>query len=207
METEEKRGVLLVITGPTCAGKDTVMKELLRREKNLVRLVTTNSRPKRPGEKEGVDYYFVNRKDFERKIAEAEFLEWVDYLGHYKGTEKKNLFRALSSGRDVVWRIDVRGVKNIKAKILEMVGDPSSPLSGAIFVFLVPPDLDTLKRRMEKRATEGEKVQMASLDLARWELRQVEDSDYSVLNEDGKIEKTVDDVLEILGRTRKKIEE
>lgn len=205
IKRREKRGILLVLTGPTCAGKDTVLKELLRRDENFIRLVTTTSRPKRPGEKEGVDYYFVSREEFEQKIANNEFLEWVNYLGHYKGTQKRHLIEAISQGRDVIWRIDVRGVKNIREKILKMVKDPTHPLKAAVFVFLAPPDIETLRRRLKERATEGKEVQEASINLARWELKQYDDSDYLVVNKDGELERTVEDILAITKVARLKI--
>lgn len=204
LKHQQKRGVLLVLTGPTCAGKDTVMRTLLKRNDNFIRLVTTNSRPKRPKETEGVDYYFVSRQEFEEKIANNEFLEWVEYLGHYKGTQKKHLIEAISSGKDVIWRIDVKGVKNIKEKILKMVKGPGSSLKAVAFVFLAPPDVATLARRLKKRGSETEQVHKASLDLARWELQQYNDSDYLVLNEDSKLERTVQDVLAIVKAVKMK---
>jgi len=194
IENQKKRGVLLVLTGPTCAGKDTVMQKLLSRNKNMVHLVTTTSRPKRPGEVEGKDYHFVDRNEFERLISENAFLEWVEYLGHYKGGQKRHVEEALSSGKDVIWRIDVRGVKNIKKRVKEMIQDPSSPISATAFVFLAPPDLTTLKRRMEKRATEDRKVQKSGLDLAIWEMDQYDDSEYLVINVDDKLDKAVERV-------------
>lgn len=188
---QRKRGVLLILTGPTAAGKDTVMRELLRRRTNLIRMVTTNSRPLRPEEKEGVDYYFVKREEFERLISEDAFIEWVEYLGHYKGGQKKHLEEALASGKDVIWRIDVRGVKNIRGRVEAMVEDPDSPVEAAVFVFLAPPDLDTLARRMKARGTENEEVWHQGLNLAKWELEQYDDCDYLVVNEDSKLNEAV----------------
>lgn len=202
---QKKRGVLVILTGPTCAGKDTVLKALLEKYPNMVRMVTTNSRPIRQGEAEGVDYYFVAREEFEKLISENAFVEWVEYLGHYKGGQKKHLEAALASGKDVIWRIDVRGVKNIRQRVIEMVEDPQSPLNAAVFVFLAPPDLETLERRMKARGTENPEVWQQGLNLAKWELEQYDDCDYLVLNEDGKVEAAVLAVSWIIESARRLI--
>lgn len=205
MEKQKKRGVLLVLTGPTAVGKDTIMQLLLKRNPKLVRLVTTTSRPKRPQEVEGTDYYFVEIAEFEKLMSEGAFLEWVEYLGHYKGTQMKHLKQALATGHDVIWRIDVRGVKNIKQRVIEMAKDPQFPVCTPAFVFLTVPDLDTLKKRMEKRATENETVQQQGLDLAKWEMDQYDDSDFLVVNEEDKEEETAEKVEKIMEAERHKI--
>ncbi len=191
VEEQKKRGVLIIITGPTAVGKDTIMKLLLSRRQNLTRMITTNSRPMRSGEVEGTDYHFVSREDFEKLLSEDAFVEWVEYLGHYKGGQKKHLEEALASGKDVIWRIDVRGVKNIREKVEEMVDDPDSLVKVAIFIFLGVPDLETLERRMKARGTENPEVWTEGLNLAKWELGQFDDCDYLVINEDTRQEDAV----------------
>lgn len=202
---QKKRSVLIVLSGPTAAGKDSLMKELLQKRANLIRMVTTNSRPMRPGEKEGVDYYFVNRNEFEKLISEDAFVEWVEYLGHYKGGQKKHLEQALASGKDVIWRIDVRGVKNIKTKVQEMIADPESPVKAVVFIFLSPPDLETLSRRMHARGTENQEVWNQGLNLAKWELEQYDDYDYLVINEDDKLPEAVNATENIIEAVRRHI--
>lgn len=205
IDDQKKRGVLLVLTGPTAVGKDTVMQELLKRNNNLMRLVTTNSRPKRPGEVEGTDYYFVAREEFEKLISENAFLEWVEYLGHYKGTQMKHLLEALKTGHDVIWRIDVRGVKNIKQRIIDMTKDPSSPICAAAFVFLGVPTLEDLHKRMRERGTEDSKVQEQGLHLAQWEMDQYDDSDFLVVNYDEKVDDAVEKIEYIIQAERMRI--
>jgi guanylate kinase len=205
IEAQKKRGVLVVLSGPTAAGKDTVMKALLEKRPNMMRMVTTNSRPIRPGEVEGVDYHFVSREDFEKLISEDAFVEWVEYLGHYKGGQKKHLEEALASGKDIIWRIDVRGVKNIREKVTDMVTDPESPLQAVVFIFLTPPDLDTLARRMKARGTENEKVWEQGLNLAKWEIEQYDDYDYLVVNEDDKVADAVSQIECIIEAARRMI--
>jgi len=206
MENQKKRGVLLVLTGPTCAGKDVLIEALKKENSNLVRLVTTNSRPRRSEEKEGYDYYFVSRQDFEKMIANDEFFEWVEYRGNYRGGRKKHVEEALSSGHDIVWRIDTKGVKNIKEKVLRMVKDPNSSIKHVVFVFLAAPNLETLKGRIEKRGTESLEEEKQSLNLAKWEIEQFDDSDYLVVNVDGKLDEAVEKVRMIIETERLRIQ-
>lgn len=194
-EKQKKEGILLVISGPTCSGKDSVMRELLRKNKKMRRLITTNSRPKRPDEKEGVDYYFISREKFEELIAQDAFFEWVEYRGHYRGGQKKHVEEALKSGKDVVWRIDVRGVRNIYKKVKKLY-----PRSA--FVFLTE-TLDVLEKRMKKRASETKVERSWSSNRAKWELRQHDIFDYVVWNKQGKLKeavKTVESILEAVRR-------
>ncbi len=205
IEAQKKRGVLIILTGPTAAGKDTIMKALLQKRANLIRMVTTNSRPVREGEVEGTDYHFVDREEFEKLISEDAFVEWVEYLGHYKGGQKKHLEEALASGKDVIWRIDVRGVKNIRTKIEEMVEDPESSVQSAVFIFLAPPNLETLERRMRSRGTENEQVWAQGLNLAKWEFEQFDDCDYLIINEDDKLEEAIKAAESIIEATHRLI--
>ena len=190
----KKKGVLLVISGPTCSGKDAVMRELIKRNKKMQRVVTTNSREMRPDEIDGVDYHFVSRQDFERLIAEEAFFEWVEYRGEYRGGQIKHVKEALDSGSDVVWRIDVRGVKNIYEKVKEMV--PRS-----VFVMLSS-SMEILKRRSELRKTEEPEWENWSMNRAKWELNQESDFDEVVINKEGKLKETVEEVEEIVERVR-----
>jgi guanylate kinase len=197
IEKQKKRGILIVISGPTCAGKDSVVRELVKDNKNAIRLVTTNSRPKRPDEKEGVDYYFISRQEFEEKINKGDFFEWVEYRGDYRGTQKKHIEEALKSGKDVLWRIDVRGVKNINQKVKK-----EYPYSA--FIFLAE-DLQVLENRMKKRATEKQKWQEWSLQRAVWEMNQYRDFDYVVLNEEGKLNEAVKNIKMIIEAERRRV--
>lgn len=194
---QEKRRILVVVSGPTCAGKDAVVRELLKGNKNIVRLVTTNSRPKRADEKEGVDYHFVSKKEFERLIAKEAFFEWVEYRGDYRGGQKKHVKEALDSGKDVVWRIDVRGVKNIYKKVKKEI--PHS-----VFVFLGE-SLAVLEERMKKRATERKRWQDWSTSRAKWELAQFRDFDYVVRNREGKLKETVGIIEGIVEAERRRL--
>lgn len=195
---QKKRGVLLILSGPSGVGKDTVMLKLLEKYPKMEKLITTNSRPKRDEERDGFDYHFVTREEFEKLIAEDAFFEWVEYRGHYRGGQKKHVEEALASGRDVIWRIDVRGVMNIKEKVKE-----SFPHSA--FVLLAVDDLEVLKKRMEERASETKEDFEWSMDIAVWEQRQWNHFDYVVQNEDGRLDKAVESVADIVETTRMRV--
>lgn len=198
LDEQKKRGVLLVISGPSGVGKDAVMYGLLDKYPNMSKLVTTNSRPKRKEEKDGFDYHFVSREEFESLIAEEAFFEWVEYRGHLRGGQKKHVEQALESGKDVIWRIDVKGVKNIKKKVKSMF-----PVSA--FVLLAVRDPETLRNRMVGRGSEtGDDIKW-SMDMAEWEMRQFGDFDYVVANEDGELDATVEKVANIVETTRMKV--
>ena len=197
IEEQKKRGILIVISGPTCAGKDSVVRELLKKNGNICRLVTTNSRPKRPEEKEGLDYYFVSRTEFEKLINKDAFFEWVEYRGDYRGTQKRHIEEALKSGKEVLWRIDVRGVKNIREKVKK-----TFPCSA--FIFLAEA-LPVLEKRMKRRASEDKKWQDWSLARAVWEMKQYHDFDYLVINEEGKLQRTVELVRMIIEAERRRV--
>ncbi len=197
IEAQKKRGVLLIISGPTCAGKDSVVRELLKINKNAIRLVTTNSRPKRADEKEGVDYYFISKAEFEKLINQGAFFEWVEYRGDYRGTQKKHIEQALKTGKDVLWRIDVRGVKNINQKVKK-----EYPYSAFIFL---SEDLKVLEKRMKKRATEQQKWQEWSIERAVWEMNQYKDFDYLVVNKEGKLHEAVEIINMIIEAERRRI--
>jgi len=196
-ENQEKKGILVVVSGPTCCGKDAAMRQLLKKNKRMIRLVTTNSRPKRGEEKEGADYYFVSMEKFEDLIAQEAFFEWVEYRGHYRGTQKKHIRKALITGKDVFWRIDVRGAKNIYRKVKKEV-------SHSAFIF-IGERLSVLEARMIKRATEDKKGKKWSKARNKWELAQFRGFDYLVRNQQGKLKKTVEMVEAIIEAERRKV--
>lgn len=198
IEAQKHRGVLLIISGASGAGKDTIMKALLEKSSNSIKLVTTNSRPKRDDEVEGYDYHFVSKDEFEKLISEDAFFEWVEYRGHYRGSQKRHVQDSLESGKDVIWRIDVRGVKNIRDKVKVLF-----PRSA--FVLLAVNNLDTLKERMITRASETKQELNWSLDMAIWEQNQFPDFDYVAVNENGDLDLTINKVIQIIEATRMKV--
>ncbi len=191
ISSQHRRGVLLVLTGPTAAGKDTVIAKLAEQDQSLVKIVTTTSRKMREGESEGHPYHFVSRDEFERLIAEGAFFEWVEFRGELYGTQKKTLLDALDLGVTVVWKIETKGVKNIQEKIKQMV-------PRVVFVFITGESIEEMKERVLKAEGEdGAKVRWNE-SLVIWELKQYMDCDYLLVNRHNKLDDAVKELQAIL---------
>ena len=191
---QKKRNVLLIITGPTGAGKDTLINTIIQMRHEMRKIVTTTSRAMRELESEGHPYHFVSREEFEHMIGDDAFYEWVEFRSDMYGTQAKTIEQALESGEDVIWKIEAKGIKNIKAKIKERF--PRS-----VFVYLTAPTIDTLHHRVEK--DEGQHVHHRwNEPLVKWEMEQYDDCEYLVVNEDGKLDQAVRNVLAIIDARR-----
>lgn len=138
------KGLLIVVSGPSGAGKDTICQKLIKENSNIWMSVSMTTRKPRPLEKDGVDYFFVSSEEFENKINDNTFLEYASYNDNYYGTPKDKVEEKLNEGKDVILVIDINGAINIK-KII-----PS-----ALFIFIMPPDMETLKNRLIGRKTES----------------------------------------------------
>ena len=179
-----KRGRLFVISASSGTGKTTLAHELLRRDKNLIASVSYTTRPPRPSERNGRDYYFVTKKEFIAKRSKGHFLEWANVFGKYYGTPKREVDRELSRGRNVLLLIDVQGAKKVK-----------KTRPNAVFIFLSPPSREELKRRLKKRGTESMKEINRRYKVANSEMRQLNDMtlcDYRIVN------KKIDTAREVL---------
>ena len=186
MIKSKKTGQLIVISAPSGAGKDTVVKELLKRKNhNLWVSVSATSRSPREGEKEGVDYYFLSKEEFEEKIEEGFFIEYTNYAGNYYGTPKKYIKDKLDEGIDVILIIEIEGASNIKKLVPE-----------AIFIFIMPPSLKELVRRLKTRGTETNEKIMKRFHEAYKEVNDVSKYNYVVVND--KLDEAVDKVEAIL---------
>lgn len=196
---QQNRGVLLVVTGPSGSGKDTLITALKKKYPQLSWIVSTTSRELRDGESDGKPYHFVSRERFEELIAEGAFFEWVEFRGELYGTQKQTLLDGVHSGHDVVWKIETKGVKNIKAKIKQMV-----PRSA--FVFLMADSMQAMKERVTKaEGIEGAKKRWNE-SLVIWEMKQYEDCEYVVLNKDGNVEDALAKLGSILEAKRLEIQ-
>ncbi|MCD6309273.1 MAG: guanylate kinase [Candidatus Eremiobacteraeota bacterium] len=169
-----KRGILWVTSGPSGAGKSTLLAEVLDRNPDILFSISATTRKPRPGEKDGVNYYFVSHEKFEKMIEEKAFLEWARVHDNYYGTPVGPVEEHLASGHSVILDIDVQGALQVKA-----VNHPD-----AVFVFIAPPSLAELRRRLEERKTEDEDKINGRLKTAEWELSRIHEYEYVVINDD-----------------------
>lgn len=181
------QGLLVIISSPSGGGKNSVINALMVDFSGSVRLVTTTTRPMRPGERDGVDYYFISEVDFKKKLKAGDFLEHNNYAGHWYGTDRQCLDTLLAEHPVVFSQIEVNG-KHQLAK----AGVPH------IAIFLLPESMETLKSRIEKRGGLSADVIAERLKIAADEVKESEDYDYRLVNKEGKIEETVAKIREIL---------
>lgn len=167
-----KKGLLIVISGASGTGKGTVCKELLARERGVAFSVSATSRAPREGEQDGREYYFRTRAEFEAMIAEGAFLEYADVYGNYYGTPLAPIEARRSAGEDILLEIDTQGALNV----MERCPDGT-------FIFLLPPSLGELRRRITGRGTESEESLARRLAAARDEIRLGRRYRYAVLND------------------------
>lgn len=166
------KGLLIVISAPSGTGKTTLVHMLLKEFPDLEFSVSYTTRPPRPGEVDGKDYHFVDRKTFERMIEEGDFLEWAEVYGNLYGTSRTQVLRALNEGRDVILDIDTQGALQVKKNFPE-----------AVLIFILPPSLKELERRLRNRGTDDEETIERRLKIAREEIRRAPLYDYIVVND------------------------
>ena len=169
---DDKRGILIVFSGPSGCGKDTVLKILKENNDNIKVSISMTTREVREKEVDGRDYYFVSEEYFVKKIADGEMLEYAQYADHYYGTPKAPVDEMLREGIDVVLEIDVQGAE----KIRKIYPD-------AVTVFLMPPSMKALEDRLRNRGTEDEETLMHRLFIAEQEIRRANEFQYIVIND------------------------
>ncbi|WFN91146.1 guanylate kinase [Arcanobacterium wilhelmae] len=176
-----------VISGPTAVGKGTVLKELLARAPQLWYSISATTRPARPGESDGVDYYFVSDEQFDEMVESGSMLEWaVVHRMHRYGTPRKPVEDALAAGKTVILELDLAGARQVRESMPE-----------AIQIFLAPPSFEDLQYRLRARGTETQEDQQRRLETAKVELAAESEFDYIVVNDT--VAQATDELLQILG--------
>ncbi|WAA10656.1 guanylate kinase [Fervidibacillus albus] len=170
---EEEKGLLIVLSGPSGVGKGTVRKAVFSEpDVQFAYSISATSRPMRPGEVDGVDYFFKTREQFERMIERDELLEYTEYVGNYYGTPVDYVQKTLAEGKDVFLEIEVEGAKQVRKKFPE-----------GLFIFLIPPSLQELESRIKLRGTESIHLIENRLSVAKDELKMMGLYDYVVEND------------------------
>jgi len=166
------KGLLIVVSGPSGAGKGTICSAYLERNPHAVLSVSVTTRKPRVGEKEGVNYFFRDKETFLKMVENGEFLEYAEVYGNYYGTPKKFVEEKLADGRDVILEIDIQGALQIKERFPE-----------AVFVFIIPPSMEELKRRIVKRGTEDAETIYRRFQSAYEELNYISRYNYVIIND------------------------
>ncbi len=166
-----QRGILIVISGPSGAGKGTICKALLERNKFWFSVSATTRKP-RKGETEGISYYFLDRKEFVDRIEKEDFLEYAEVYGNLYGTPKSKVDEMLDKGIDVILEIDIQGALRVKEKV-----------SDGVFIFILPPSMEELKNRIIKRGSETPESLMTRFKSAYQEINYVSKYNYAVVND------------------------
>jgi len=187
-----RRGLLFILSSPSGAGKSTIARMLLEQDKHIALSVSVTTRPPRPGEIDGKDYHFIDEAEFHRLVEDNALLEWAKVFGHYYGTPKAQVKQGLREGQDFLFDIDWQGTQQLYQKMETDV----------VRVFLLPPSIDELRRRLTGRGTDSAEVIAARMERARAEISHWDGYDYVVVNDD--IEQCFAKVREILHAERMK---
>jgi len=180
--------LVVVISGPSGVGKDVMIDRMIESDRLGFHFTITNTtRDPRPGEKDGVNHFFVDVDDFVNLIAADELLEWAQVYGNYYGVPKKQVRDALDAGKHVIIRVDVQGAKRI-----------SEIIPGALLIFINPPSLDVLKKHLKDRGVDSEEEMTKRLAAANEEISQASLFDFTVTNEEGRLDDTVNSVVNII---------
>ena len=180
-----KEGMLLLFSGPSGVGKDTVLDIVLNKDKNLQKSVSLTTREIRENEVDGKDYHFISTEEFENMISQGQVLEFAKYGSNLYGTPKAPVDKWLSEGKTVILKIEVQGASKIK----ELYPD-------SVAIFVLPPSMKELENRLRSRGTESEDDIQKRLDIAREEVKRSKDYDFIVINDD--LESASDNVLSIV---------
>ncbi|HLS07146.1 MAG TPA: guanylate kinase [Bacillota bacterium] len=182
---KHNKGILFVLSGPSGVGKGTVRKRLFEQTSDLKYSISATTRPKRPGEKEGVDYFYKSKEAFEQLIEQNKLLEYAQYVDNYYGTPREYVEKMLNKGYDVFLEIEVQGALQVRKSFSE-----------GVFIFLYPPSFAHLKERITKRGTESEDLVKYRMDKAAKEMTMMNHYDYIVINDH--VGRAVNDIQAII---------
>ena len=193
MSAIDGKGLLVILSAPSGAGKDAVLERLVRRLDDAVVYVTATSRKPRPGEIPGTHYYFYSPEKFREEIEQGNFLEWSMVHGEFKGVRRDVLGETLLGHKIVIVKPDPQGMRKIKSQLPE-----------ALTIFIMPPSVEALHKRLTLRGTETPEQLQVRLRNAEIEMAAAPEYDYVVVNEDGMIDETVDQIADIIRKESKK---
>lgn len=163
---------LFVLSGSSGVGKGTVLKGFLEKNPNFMLSISCTTRAPRPGEIDGVNYFFISQEEFKNCIENNKFLEWAEFAGNFYGTKKKYINQCLSEGKDIILEIDTQGALQVKKQMPE-----------AVLIFISPPSFEALEKRLRGRHTEDEATIQKRLQQVKIELERAEKFDYKILND------------------------
>ncbi len=187
-ETKNRRkGLLIVMSGPAGSGKGTIVNALLTEYSDFMLSVSATTRAPGPSERNGVEYHFITRTEFEKMISEGKLLEYNEYLGNYYGTPKKPVLDAMKKGKSVLLEIDINGAAQIKKEFPE-----------AVLVMIVPPDAVEQEKRLRFRGRDSEESIIKRLKRAEEEIAAIDRYDYVIVNRDGQVEKAAAEMCAIV---------
>ncbi len=185
-------GRLVAVSGPSGAGKGTLIGKVLPRLSNTVLSKSATTRPCRPDERQGREYYFLTQAEFEKQVKEGDFIEYVKYGSNYYGTLKSEVEANLQSGRNVIVEIELEGARSFRRQI-----------PGSVLIFIAPPDFEELRRRLTKRSTESTAAVDARLARARAELAAQREFDYIIVND--YVDKAADELENVIRTVLKEV--
>lgn len=186
------RGMLLVVSAPSGAGKTTIVKEVLRQYPSFGFSVSATTRGRRPGEVDGKDYYFLTKDEFEKRVSCGELVEYEEIYSNYYGTLRSEVENALEGGKDIVFDVDVKGGLSIKSRFPE-----------AIIIFVKPPSVEILRRRLEGRGSETKEQIERRMARVEMELEKGGQYDYIIINDE--LKRAVNEVFDIINKKRKEL--
>ena len=179
--------LVIVISGPSGVGKDTVLKKMKSKKQLFHYVVTVTTRPRREEEKDGIDYHFLSQQGFQQMFNKGELLEWANVYGSYYGVPKKEVIQGLSQELDVVVKVDVQGAASLK-KVMPQ----------AVFIFLVPPSMEELEKRLKQRHSESPEELAMRLQKAGEEMKSLPMFDYAITSRRGKVDEVVSRIIAIV---------